>query len=177
VVHKHLTEEPVPPRQINPALPAHVDGVIRRAMSKDYRRRFRSAQEMARALGYAPRGQPAQRGEVRRAVSRVPRRFTPARAAATGGARLLQVGTGRVFTLSGALTLTRKALDPADILMSREHARVFRQGEQFWIVDCDSTNGTYLNGQRIFEQALLQSGDEIRIGKTVLRFERTSAGI
>ena len=65
-------------------------------------------------------------------------------------------------------------VDPNDGLMSRQHARVFQQGQQFWLMDWKSTNGTYLNGQRIFDRALLQNGDEIRLGKNVLRFESMS---
>jgi pSer/pThr/pTyr-binding forkhead associated (FHA) protein len=84
------------------------------------------------------------------------------------------VATGQVLTLTAEMILGRSTLGSGDILMSRKHARVFRQGEQFWLVDCNSKNGTYLNDRRIFEQALLQSGDEIRIGRTILRFERTS---
>jgi pSer/pThr/pTyr-binding forkhead associated (FHA) protein len=178
VVHKHLTEEPVSPRQLNPALPAHVESVIRRAMAKDYRRRFSSAQEMSRALGYAPGQQPPRRREQERLVPPAPRRVAAPPAAGTGGACLVVVATGRVITLTGEMLLVRKTVDPADTLISREqHARIFRQGEQFWLVDSNSTNGTYLNGQRIFDQALLQSGDEIRIGRAVLRFERTSGRI
>jgi len=58
-----------------------------------------------------------------------------------------------------------------DRLISRQHARIIRRGQNLWLEDLNSTNGTYLNGQRIFEPVLLRAGDEIRLGASVLRVE------
>lgn len=47
---------------------------------------------------------------------------------------------------------------PADLtIVSRSHAEITRDGNQFRLVDC-STNGTFVNGKRITE-ALLRDGD------------------
>src|SRR5947209_3639883 len=57
-----------------------------------------------------------------------------------------------------------------DTNISRRHAEVRRQGEDYMLVDLGSTNGSKVNGTRVKQQALAD-GDEITLGKTVLRFE------
>ena len=55
--------------------------------------------------------------------------------------------------------------------VSSAHALIERRGDQFWIIDLNSTNGTFLNGKKITE-AVLCNGDEILLGEVVpLRFE------
>jgi two-component system response regulator FlrC len=50
--------------------------------------------------------------------------------------------------------------------VSRQHAELFRQGPLFGVRDLASTNGTYLNGQRI-DSAALSEGDVLRLGDAV----------
>jgi transcriptional regulator with AAA-type ATPase domain len=50
--------------------------------------------------------------------------------------------------------------------VSRQHAELFRQGPLFGVRDLGSTNGTFLNGQRI-ESAALSEGDVLRLGDAV----------
>jgi CubicO group peptidase (beta-lactamase class C family)/transcriptional regulator with XRE-family HTH domain/tRNA A-37 threonylcarbamoyl transferase component Bud32 len=50
VAVKHLQEEPVPPSQINPTIPADWDAVILKAMTKDPAKRFQSAHAMAGSI-------------------------------------------------------------------------------------------------------------------------------
>lgn len=50
-----------------------------------------------------------------------------------------------------------------DRLVSRHHALVRRVGSQFQLVDCQSTNGTFVNGVRIERDYTLQDGDRIQI--------------
>ena len=54
--------------------------------------------------------------------------------------------------------------------VSRIHAALRRGDEVLSIVDLDSANGTYLNGQRLAsnQPRLLRDGDEIRLGKLVM---------
>src|SRR3989442_1363460 len=47
--------------------------------------------------------------------------------------------------------------------VSRHHARITRDGNEYWIEDAGSTNGTFLNAQRISEPAVLRSGDVVSI--------------
>lgn len=59
----------------------------------------------------------------------------------------------------------------ADPEVSRRHARVIRRADGYAIEDTGSTNGTFVNGQRISHMTLLQDGDTIDLGDTVrLRF-------
>ena len=60
----------------------------------------------------------------------------------------------------------------ADIVLeaaavSRRHARILRQGEQFFLEDLASSNGTFLNERRLDQRSLLAPGDRIRLGRTV----------
>jgi hypothetical protein len=57
-----------------------------------------------------------------------------------------------------------------DSNISRRHAEIKRQGEDYLFVDLGSTNGSKVNGSRV-KQHVLVDGDEITLGKTVLRFE------
>ena len=53
---------------------------------------------------------------------------------------------------------------------SREHARVRREGWRTLLEDLDSTNGTFLNGERLLAPVALQDGDHITIGDVTLTF-------
>jgi len=54
--------------------------------------------------------------------------------------------------------------------VSRVHVALRRGEEVLSLVDLDSANGTYLNGQRLapHQPRLLRDGDEIRLGKLVM---------
>ncbi|MEA2421053.1 MAG: hypothetical protein QOF55_152, partial [Thermoleophilaceae bacterium] len=58
-----------------------------------------------------------------------------------------------------------------DIEISRRHARVTREGDGFLIEDLGSTNGTYVNGERIVGARVLHPGDELEMGDTKLVVE------
>ncbi len=58
--------------------------------------------------------------------------------------------------------------------VSGRHARVVREGEQFFVEDLDSRNGTFVNDQRVTRQAL-QHGDVVLVGKHRLLFDGLSA--
>ncbi len=56
--------------------------------------------------------------------------------------------------------------DPAT---SGHHARIERRGDQFWIVDLGSTNGTLVNGEPVQEKQL-NHGDRVTIGQNAVQF-------
>jgi pSer/pThr/pTyr-binding forkhead associated (FHA) protein len=58
-----------------------------------------------------------------------------------------------------------------DDYVSGRHARVEAKPDGVWIEDLGSTNGTFVNGDRLAKPQLLQPGDVVRIGHTDLRFE------
>src|SRR4051794_8180764 len=50
-----------------------------------------------------------------------------------------------------------------DTRASRTHARIVAEGSEYWIEDCDSRRGTFLNGRRITRHAL-RTSDRIDFG-------------
>jgi pSer/pThr/pTyr-binding forkhead associated (FHA) protein len=57
-----------------------------------------------------------------------------------------------------------------DIRISRKHSVVQRQGNHYVLIDLGSTNGTFLNGNRIFKPTRLKDGDIILIGSLEYTF-------
>ncbi len=58
-----------------------------------------------------------------------------------------------------------------DVGISRQHAQLISYGEDVFIEDLKSANGTYLNGNRIDRRQQLQDGDKITLGSTtILKF-------
>ena len=53
--------------------------------------------------------------------------------------------------------------------VSGRHARFSIMGQNLFIEDLNSTNGTAVTGQRIFEPTTLKSGDAVIIGDVVIR--------
>jgi len=53
-------------------------------------------------------------------------------------------------------------------LVSRVHCRLTAGASEIEIVDLDSTNGTFLNGERVDRRAVARSGDRIGIGRVEL---------
>jgi len=59
-----------------------------------------------------------------------------------------------------------------DTFVSQEHARIFARNGSWYVEDLGSTNGTFVNEQRLAAPAMLTSGDRIRVGTTVLELGR-----
>jgi len=53
-------------------------------------------------------------------------------------------------------------------MVSRKHARIAMQGAEIWIEDLGSTNGTFVNGEKI-KKAKLKEGDRVLIGTSILK--------
>jgi hypothetical protein len=53
-------------------------------------------------------------------------------------------------------------------MVSRKHARIAMQSDQIWIEDLGSTNGTFVNGEKI-KRARLKEGDRVLIGTSILK--------
>ena len=79
---------------------------------------------------------------------------------------------GRTYTLSNALSIGR--VDDNDIIIdddtfiSSHHARIEVRPEGVWVVDLKSTNGSFVNGQRLTGERSVRKGDRIQVGSTVL---------
>ena len=55
-----------------------------------------------------------------------------------------------------------------DTYASQLHARVFQRDGQIFVEDIGSTNGTYLNRKKVTGPMVVQRGDQLQIGNTVL---------
>lgn len=81
--------------------------------------------------------------------------------------------TGTAFMLKSTTSMGRAESNTVplkDAKISRQHAQIQKQGNEYVIVDLNSSNGTYVNGQRI-EEHVLSNGDEIQIGDFILQFQ------
>jgi hypothetical protein len=58
-----------------------------------------------------------------------------------------------------------------DEFASSRHARIEARGDGVWVLDLDSTNGTFVNGARVVAAERMSPGDVIRVGETDLRVE------
>jgi hypothetical protein len=95
---------------------------------------------------------------------------------ARGAALVIRSGGGRAgesFPLEkDRLTIGRRPdsdifLD--DVTVSRDHAILVRRSSDWFLDDCGSLNGTYVNRRRI-ESLRLSDGDELQVGKYKLAF-------
>lgn len=59
----------------------------------------------------------------------------------------------------------------SDETISNHHARLWYRNKQWWVEDLLSTNGTYLNDEKVETPTILINGDELRVGKVVLTIE------
>jgi len=80
-------------------------------------------------------------------------------------------GTRKAFTLDNATTIIGRKLD-ADLRIplsdiSREHCEFTLDDDTLMLRDLDSSNGTYVNDEKIFEETPLNAGDHIRIGPVI----------
>jgi len=88
---------------------------------------------------------------------------------------LTGTSTGHVYKLAqGSHLIGRKEnieLRITDDGISRQHARVRRDGELVFVEDLGSRNGTYVNGKLITEITPLHDGDKLQVGRTtVIRY-------
>ena len=87
---------------------------------------------------------------------------------------------GAIFPLEGdQLVIGRDATSSvaiSDAEVSRKHARLNFQGGKYVIEDLGSTNGTFVNGQRVSTATVLKSGDVVSLGEQiVLMYEALSS--
>jgi pSer/pThr/pTyr-binding forkhead associated (FHA) protein len=104
-----------------------------------------------------------------------------------GGRSAARTGRGRtprqMIVTQGALAGTRITLDSRPILIGRaddstlvldddyastRHARIAQQGEEWYVEDLGSTNGTYLDRAKVTGPTRVPLGVPVRIGKTVI---------
>ncbi len=95
---------------------------------------------------------------------------------ASGPALVIRAGGGRVgesFPIAGERMSIGRRPDSEvfldDITVSRDHALLVHRNGGWYLDDCGSLNGTYVNRERI-ESHRLEEGDEVQVGKYKLTF-------
>ena len=82
---------------------------------------------------------------------------------------------GESFRLSSeSVLLGRSAtcgLPLNDPAVSMEHAQIARHGNRYFVTDLNSTNGTWVNDQKLTGPTYLVDGDTVAVGDTVFRFQ------
>jgi hypothetical protein len=137
-------------------------GVVRTDLSGNSGGRSRAARRQAPAPRPLPRpnGKPqkSRRGQLHTLV-------------VTGGAL-----KGTTIDLSEQQITLGRANDATLVLnddyASSRHARIFPQDGQWIVEDLGSTNGTYLDRQKVTRPTPVPAGVPVRIGKTVLELRR-----
>jgi hypothetical protein len=96
-------------------------------------------------------------------------------------------GSGRLAVTAGPLRGTTVPLTTSSILLGRapsctlvldddysssRHARIFPQNGGWFVEDLGSTNGTYVDDQRISQVTPLGPGTRVRIGQSVVELQR-----
>ncbi len=81
---------------------------------------------------------------------------------------------GRVHALDADVVRLGRALENDLVItskrISREHALLRRDGWRTLLEDAGSTNGTFLNGERVIAPMQLRDGDQIKLGDVMFTF-------
>lgn len=114
-------------------------------------------------------GKQAKPGKAPRQQKR--RRGAPTQLVITEGANLgVTVPLGELPILLGRGADSTIRLD--DDYVSTRHARFVPNGEDWYVEDLGSTNGTYIGSQRITAPAVVTAGVQVRIGKTIAELKK-----
>jgi len=116
----------------------------------------------------------AERGRAKKqkpAKAPARRRGSPTHVLVVDGAN-----SGERADLEHAPILIGRGTDAAirldDDYVSTRHARIASSGEQWFVEDLGSTNGTYVGSSRITQPTTLTLGTQVRIGKTILELRK-----
>jgi len=129
----------------------------------------------------APRSSRSDRG--RRSSARAAAKGRSAAPATTSNAPPAEVGppslvvlappeqAGRVWSIGDELVVGRAAgcaLTVDDAYVSQMHARLFARDGQVFVEDLGSTNGTYLNREKVAGTLVVERGDQVQVGSIVM---------
>ena len=158
ISHAHVYQQPAPLRQHNSRIPPTVEHVVLRGLAKRPEARYASAGALAQALEAALQGK-----EVAE-IEHLPRSLK------------LVLPNGLEYALTpGRLTLGRSPENDVvvrDDKISRQHAEIRAAPHGSAIVDLNSANGTFVDGQRLapHRPQTLRAGMSVQLGaETTLR--------
>jgi len=122
----------------------------------------------------APRAAKAPAAQPKAAAKSRPKRLsrgTPSKLQVVDGPN-----SGQSVPLSDRPILLGRGADAAirldDDYVSTRHARFATNGEQWFVEDLGSTNGTYLGNQRITSPMPIGIGIPVRLGKTIVELRK-----
>lgn len=82
--------------------------------------------------------------------------------------------TGQEHPLQNDVSRMGRAVENEIVILdkrsSREHAIIRQEGRKLILEDLGSTNGTYLNGERLQHTVQLRDGDQIKVGDVAFTF-------
>lgn len=79
---------------------------------------------------------------------------------------------GSLIHVRNTVTIGRKddnSIILSDTFVSGNHAKLYVRNNEFYLEDLDSTNGTYINNQKLQGRMKLKMNDEIKIGTVVFK--------
>jgi uncharacterized protein (UPF0248 family) len=79
---------------------------------------------------------------------------------------------GSLVPIHRMITIGRKEdnlLQINDAYASSHHAKVYVKNEEYIVEDLGSTNGTFVNSERISNKVILKAGDEIKIASYIFK--------
>jgi pSer/pThr/pTyr-binding forkhead associated (FHA) protein len=117
---------------------------------------------------------------VRNSANRpAPRSTRPARPRRGAPTHVLVVegrSQGARAELANGPVVIGRGADAAIVLdddyVSTRHARIAASGDQWYVEDLGSTNGTYIGTVRITQPTVIATGTQVRIGKTILELRK-----
>lgn len=135
-----------------------------------------SAISVIRSDMFGARVPEAARDTGRGRAPKPPKQPSKRRGAATHVAVTAGSGVGSRAELAQAPILIGRGSDAAirldDDYVSTRHARIAASGDQWFVEDLGSTNGTYVGSVRITQPTTITLGTQVRIGKTVLELRK-----
>lgn len=186
MLFRRLREPPPSPRRLNPRISPQLEAVIMRALACDPQARYQTMEALVDDLLHVPGAVDQTPISARPAVPTgvTTRLATPS---PFTGPRLVVAGTNAVLPLPQKDEVLIGRADPLVVSppdvdlglhggglagVSRSHARLIRCPEGWLLEDMHSTNGTFLNGQRVLprEPVRLRSSDLIRCGQLTMIF-------
>jgi serine/threonine protein kinase len=170
ILTHQLKTAPVPPARVDSRIPVTISSAIMRALEKDPKRRFRNAEDMARAFGYK---KPFNHGEVDTVRVASIKGNTVWQGVSFRPIRLQNLdGGGYIAVDNSPMELTREKIKRNDPAMSRKHGQLYFRDNFWWVSelsDFPSANGIYHNEVRVVEPHILSLGDVLRLGATRLK--------
>ena len=190
VMLMHISEPPPRPRGIVPEIPDKLESIVLKALEKKPSDRYSQMADMvedmqtlmARVLSTKRiDGSPADEATSQATVEidsvqsflRGPHFTVAGSGAAVPIPRQDEVLIGRADPTSGTLIDVDLSLHGGSGTgVSRQHAKLVCQDDQWTVEDLRSTNGTYINKKPVspFEPATLKDGDRVDLGQLILVF-------